>query len=195
LARKSIVPSKSYYFFGPKVISHNDPIAFRLKIDKHPEIDEHERKEITVETMSYFYVMIFNFLMDYFGPDQGLRLLEPVLKELGVKGALTNKERLRLRDDGPISIIECLDFIFNCLNLESELTLDEKNDRGEWKITSCPFSQSSVELCESFEIMNAKIVETLNPQMNGHHYQMMTKGAPFCRYVVERKEDFKRGQL
>lgn len=164
-------------------------------LNKHSEIGETERKELALETISYFWIQTFNFWVDYLGPEQALRLMRPMLHELGAKGALTNKERLKLKDDGLASIVECLDFIFDCVSMKSELTFEPEKGRGEWIITSCPFSKASPELCDAFEIITASLVEEINPEMNGHHYQMVSKGHPFCRYVVESKEDYMINRL
>lgn len=167
----------------------------RNMISKHPEIGENERKEIAVETMSYLWVLTFNALMDYFGPEQGLRLVRPALSEFGARGALINKERLHIERNDLASLAEALDFVFNALTMESELDVDEEGQRIEWRITSCPFSRSSTEVCEAFEIITAKFVETFNQGLNGHHYQMMSKGCPHCLYVVETKEAFRERDL
>lgn len=159
-----------------------------IKIDKHPEITAEERQMMAIESYALMWALTFSSMVDRFGTDEALRLIEPAMRHFGTKGALMNRERFGIDGHDLEGMVECLDFIGNTMQIKAHIqTMDE--DSCLWIVDKCPFENTSPEVCMAFDIILDAHVQAHNPEFCSYHTSMVSKGDRFCSFVVERRKE------
>lgn len=156
-------------------------------IPKHPEISKEERQQMAIETYALLWALTFNSMVDRFGTTEALRLIEPVMRHFGTAGALVNRELFHLEGHELEGIVECLDFIMDCMQIKAHIHRMD-NDSCLWVIDKCPFENTSLEVCKAFDMMIEGHVQEHNHDYCSYHASMISKGDKFCSLVVEKKE-------
>lgn len=143
--------------------------------------------QLAIETYAYFWGLTINSLVDRFGSEEALRLLEPSMYHLGAGGAAVNKERLKLKGSDLESIVECMEFVMDCAQVRIHI---HKMDRDSvlWIVDKCPFEYYSKEVCLAFDMILDSMVQSQNPDFRCHHTSMVTRGDKFCSFRVDKED-------
>jgi len=129
----------------------------------------------------------YDFLYRRFGKE-GLKLIEEMSREYGIRVAERAKERLSNNDLA--SVAEYLLRIFDTVARGRDLitTTERDTDRVVIKVNRCPLDFDNPEMCLAHTTMEKTVVEQLNPRLNYRIGKSIPAGDSCCEHILEIKK-------
>jgi len=129
----------------------------------------------------------YDFLYRRFGKE-GLKLIEEMSREYGIRVAERAKERLSNNDLA--SVAEYLLRIFDTVARGRDLitTAERDTDRVVIKVNRCPLDFDNPEMCLAHTTMEKTVVEVLNPRLHYRIGKSIPAGDSCCEHILEIKK-------
>jgi predicted hydrocarbon binding protein len=167
----------------PKVAATDE---FRVPDDEIPPPPDDELMDyLSLSLVGEAWSNATRAFVDFAGQDRARDGLRFHMRHAGLSFGIRMSERLGARERGLQSIEEIVELVQVLHHRKGTCTVGE--GRVEGKVTECPFSSSSPEMCAQYEAFFNGICEAIDPEYEFVYYRMMTKGDKTCHWTIRKK--------
>ncbi len=151
-----------------------------------PQLPPEMAHQQALTAMGGLYAAALRALVDKFGSEDALKMLDPYLKAIGKEMAaiapfmgITGKDAVAIA-----SLMHTAEEqVLKVVGKPTEVS----PDRVVKEITQCPFQGSAPELCLSMRSMCEGICEAINPDYGFSMPKFIPKGDPICQWIVHKR--------
>jgi predicted hydrocarbon binding protein len=150
------------------------------------EVSPQEGAALMSETMIKWWLAAVGTMTHVMGSENAMKAYGPVMKMIGKESTEELNKKLNINSKDAIALGSLVNFWEGMMGIEGRI--EEASPKRVVKvITGCPLSKAPYEACHSLTCACQGMSEVVSPDFKFHATHFMTKGDPYCRWVVEKK--------
>lgn len=152
-----------------------------------PAIIDQMFSSLTLALLSQFWIDSTNAFIDAVGRDSASKILNQMMRGLGMKFGSRILEDLNILADNPSVLLKSVERIENFNQREGKVAIDASGNI-EKEITNCPLVNSPIEICDQYESFINGICDGLAPSYEFRYDRRMSQGDQVCHWVIQKKD-------
>ncbi|MCG7845190.1 MAG: L-2-amino-thiazoline-4-carboxylic acid hydrolase [Methanomassiliicoccales archaeon] len=145
-----------------------------------------EKDAMLSEAMSQWWLGAIGTMMKTMGPEETMKAYGPTMRQIGRDWATRFVKEKGYKGNDAIATASVIRMWEKMMGIEGKV-LEASPNRVVVKNTKCPLSGAMPQACSSLECAIWGHLDVISPGyrfVSKHH---MTKGDPYCEWVIEKK--------
>jgi predicted ArsR family transcriptional regulator len=150
------------------------------------EVSPQEGVALMSDAMVKWWLGALGTLTHVMGTENAMKAYGPVMRQIGKEKMEEMNQKLNITSEDAIALGSVVNLWEDMMGIQGRVE-EATPDRVVKVNTACPFSKAPHEACRSLECAIAGMRDVLSPEYKFVATHVMTRGDPYCRWVVEKK--------
>jgi predicted ArsR family transcriptional regulator len=150
------------------------------------EVSPQEATALMSDAMVKWWLGALGTMTHVMGSENAMKAYGPVMRQMGKETMEETNKKLNITSRDAIALGSAVNLWEDMMGIQGRID-EATSNRVVKVITVCPFSKAPHEACQSLACACQGMGDVVSPGYKFNATHFMTKGDPYCRWVVEKK--------